>query len=97
MDGLLHLGHNRAAEGQQHPTADVAGNEGSNGANGTLKNRQHWPPPITVPAELQEVAESAPRHLLCPITHHILTEPAVTSTGATYERAAITEWLAKAG
>ncbi|GLC73021.1 hypothetical protein PLESTF_001323100 [Pleodorina starrii] len=93
MDGLLHLGH-RAAE-EMHPTANGAANGGGN--NTTLKNRQHWPPPVKVPAEMQESAELAPKHLLCPITHHILTEPAVTSTGATYERSAIVEWLTKAG
>ncbi|GFR48551.1 hypothetical protein Agub_g10450 [Astrephomene gubernaculifera] len=91
MDGIRHLGH-RAAEDLNVAALGVAAT-----ASVTVRRRQHWPPPVSVPAELQETAESAPKHLLCPITHHILTEPAVTSTGATYERSAIVEWLAKAG
>jgi hypothetical protein len=96
MDGLLHLGHHRAGE-DLHPTANGAGQNGSGAGAAAAKSRQHWPPPVHVPHELQESAELAPKHLLCPITHHILTEPAVTSTGATYERSAIIEWLTKAG
>lgn len=59
------------------------------------RRRPHWPPAVHVPAQLQEHADAAPRHLLCPITHHIMTQPAVTVTGATYEREAIVEWLSK--
>ncbi|GIL44791.1 hypothetical protein Vafri_2281 [Volvox africanus] len=93
MDGAMHVGHQRGAEERhQTPNGDNAGASGAAGLS-----RHHWPPPIDVPVELQETAESAPKHLLCPITHHILTEPAVTSTGATYERTAIIEWLTKAG
>ncbi|KXZ50917.1 hypothetical protein GPECTOR_14g163 [Gonium pectorale] len=91
MGGIRHLGH-RAAEDLQ-AAAHVAGVK----ASMTVQRRQHWPPPVRVSQELQEEAESAPKHLLCPITHHILTEPAVTVTGATYERSAIVEWLSKAG
>ncbi|GLI64978.1 hypothetical protein VaNZ11_008402 [Volvox africanus] len=91
MDGFV--GHQRGAEERhQTPNADNAG-----ASDATGLSRHHWPPPIDVPVELQETTESVPKHLLCPITHHILTEPAVTSTGATYERAAIIEWLTKAG
>ncbi len=85
MDNLLHLGH-----------AGRPGEEPGVTASVTVRRRRHWPPPVAVPARLQEAAEHAPKHLLCPITHHILTEPAVIPTGATYERAAIVQWLEKA-
>ncbi|KAG2491375.1 hypothetical protein HYH03_010372 [Edaphochlamys debaryana] len=107
VDGLLHLAQRNplAAEGEAAgadalDTADAAAHQAHAHAGGgatalvSLKRRQHWPPPLTVAPHLHEIA---PRHLLCPITHHVLSEPAVTSTGATYEREAIVAWLSKAG
>ncbi len=52
----------------------------------------HWPPPVSIPDEVQDV-DDPPRAFICPITHSIMSEPAVTATGASYERSAITEWL----
>lgn len=48
---------------------------------------------LQVPPELEDLPD-VPSYFLCPISHSIMREPAVTSTGATYERSAIQEWLA---
>ncbi|KAG2438159.1 hypothetical protein HXX76_005767 [Chlamydomonas incerta] len=110
--GLLDVGGRHHQRHHHRGAGDFAA-EGADGANDggaaphvpgmgvtacvAVRRRQHWPPPVEVPAALQEEAEHAPRHLLCPITHLILTEPAVTVTGATYERSAIIGWLQQAG
>ncbi|KAF8062902.1 PUB35 [Scenedesmus sp. PABB004] len=52
----------------------------------------HWPKPLQVPEAVEESCV-VPSYFVCPITHSVMTEPAVTATGATYERAAIVEWL----
>ncbi|KAG2450771.1 hypothetical protein HYH02_004608 [Chlamydomonas schloesseri] len=108
--GGLHRHHHHHQGQNPHGDGDFAVEGGADGGAGPphvagtgvtasveVRRRQHWPPPVEVPAALQEEAEHAPRHLLCPITHLILTEPAVTVTGATYERSAIIGWLQQAG
>lgn len=45
-----------------------------------------------VPEEVEENC-IIPHYFICSITHSIMLEPAVTATGATYERYAILEWL----
>lgn len=98
VDGFLgNLAHRADHDPNHHHHRWGGGGRGGVSATVSLRRRQHWPPPVAVPAALQEDAECAPRHLLCPITHHILTEPAVTVTGSTYERSAIVGWLKKAG
>jgi hypothetical protein len=47
---------------------------------------------LQIPEAVEE-AYSVPHYFICPITHSIMLEPAVTSSGATYERSAIMEWL----
>jgi hypothetical protein len=47
---------------------------------------------LKVPEHIEELC-SVPHYFVCPITHSIMQEPAVTVTGATYERVAILEWL----
>jgi hypothetical protein len=46
-----------------------------------------------VPVELED-ADNLPRAFMCPITHELMRQPAVTASGASYERAAIAQWLA---
>eukprot|EP00198_Chlamydomonas_reinhardtii_P002386 XP_001691722.1 low-CO2-induced U-box protein [Chlamydomonas reinhardtii] len=84
--GGLHHHHRQGAGGFAGEDADGANDGGV---------RPHVPG-TGVTACVVEEAEHAPRHLLCPITHLILTEPAVTVTGATYERSAIIGWLQQA-
>mmetsp|Transcript_16436 Transcript_16436/g.48706 ORF Transcript_16436/g.48706 Transcript_16436/m.48706 type:complete len:92 (+) Transcript_16436:415-690(+) len=36
-----------------------------------------------------------PGSFVCPITHELLEDPVVTADGQTYERHAITNWLAR--
>jgi hypothetical protein len=47
---------------------------------------------LQIPEPVEEAC-SVPHYFICPITHSIMLEPAVTSSGATYERSAIMEWL----
>jgi hypothetical protein len=46
---------------------------------------------------LTEAIEEAPHAFVCPITTSVMTNPVVLSSGNTYEKASITEWLAKEG
>jgi hypothetical protein len=46
---------------------------------------------------LAEVIEEPPDAFVCPITTSVMSNPVVLSSGNTYEKASITEWLAKEG
>lgn len=48
------------------------------------------------PLPILRAGSVCPKHFLCPITHEVLQEPVVASDGFTYEKQAITKWLAKA-
>jgi hypothetical protein len=50
------------------------------------------PAALSIPAEVAEL-DDAPKPFVCPITHGLMSEPAVTASGASYERAAISQWL----
>ena len=41
----------------------------------------HWPPPLSVPQDLEDDEASAPEQFKCPITLAIMTEPALTPNG----------------
>lgn len=51
----------------------------------------HWPPPIHVANVPPHV--DPPAFALCPITYTVMTEPAITPRGTTYDRAALEEWI----
>ena len=51
----------------------------------------HWPPPLVVPSWIKE--EDIPEFHKCPITFALMTEPASTSWGHSYDRSAISQWL----
>ncbi|MEW5316882.1 MAG: hypothetical protein WDW38_008224 [Sanguina aurantia] len=68
----------------------------------------HWPPGLNIPAALDELMAAmdggqdgggcggdleVPLAFICPITHSIMRQPAVTGTGASYEQEAIEKWL----
>ncbi|CAL5222071.1 g4373 [Coccomyxa viridis] len=53
----------------------------------------HWPPALAIPQELEDDEVAAPEQFKCPITLAIMTEPALTPNGMTYERPAILKWL----
>ena len=57
--------------------------------NGTAKT---WPPPIAVPAEIED--GDIPEYFICPITGCIMRQPAMTPEGVTYDYDALVEWLA---
>eukprot|EP01102_Stenamoeba_stenopodia_P013543 TRINITY_DN4409_c0_g1_i2.p1 TRINITY_DN4409_c0_g1~~TRINITY_DN4409_c0_g1_i2.p1 ORF type:complete len:390 (+),score=76.40 TRINITY_DN4409_c0_g1_i2:139-1308(+) len=65
------------------------------------KRNQLKPPEDTVFPPALEIetkdldADSVPQHFLCPITRCIMTQPAITDHGNTYELSAIREWLKK--
>ena len=50
---------------------------------------------LQVPPEFADRTD-VPDSFICPITHNIMRQPAVLLSGATYERDAITTWLASA-
>lgn len=61
------------------------------------------PPPPAGPAPLEPLSahgvpaaalDAAPEHLLCPVTTELMLDPVCAADGHTYERAAITAWLA---
>ncbi|EFJ52638.1 hypothetical protein VOLCADRAFT_102616 [Volvox carteri f. nagariensis] len=52
----------------------------------------HWPPALDVPAWLDDWP-NAPEAFRCPITQSLMREPAQASSGVTYERPAIVQWL----
>ncbi|PRW60572.1 Flowering time control FPA isoform A [Chlorella sorokiniana] len=37
---------------------------------------------------------SLPQHFICPLSHQVMTDPVIAADGVTYERQAISEWLA---
>ncbi|EIE23090.1 U-box-domain-containing protein [Coccomyxa subellipsoidea C-169] len=53
----------------------------------------HWPPPLVIPEELEDMEVEVPDVFKCPITLGIMTEPAQTPQGMTYERASIMKWV----
>ena len=56
-----------------------------------------WPAPLIIPPAIAADA-NAPDALVCPITQCLMTEPAlVTSSGRTYDRGAISRWIAEHG
>eukprot|EP00878_Enallax_costatus_P013032 GHUV01013617.1.p1 GENE.GHUV01013617.1~~GHUV01013617.1.p1 ORF type:complete len:294 (+),score=91.23 GHUV01013617.1:897-1778(+) len=77
MAALVAQNHHRA------PTA---------GGNKPTRDGVYWPKPVEVPEDVEEHCP-IPHYFICSITHSIMLEPAVTATGATYERTAILEWL----
>lgn len=52
----------------------------------------HWPPPLEVPSWMEEEC-TVPDAFRCPITLSIMKEPTQASSGVTYERSAIFQWL----
>ncbi|GBF99252.1 hypothetical protein Rsub_11777 [Raphidocelis subcapitata] len=52
----------------------------------------HWPPPLPIPRELDD-APDAPEAFRCPITLALMREPTQATSGITYERTAIMQWL----
>ncbi|GLC36675.1 hypothetical protein PLESTB_000129100 [Pleodorina starrii] len=58
-----------------------------------------WPPPLELPAEALGWCESVPHGFLCPITHSLMTQPALlvspqlSEASPTYELSAIRQWL----
>ena len=42
---------------------------------------------------LDKFMNSVPEEYLCPITHHIMTDPVTTEDGHTYDRKAIENWF----
>lgn len=65
------------------------------GAEGSAALLQFWPPPLPIPASLEDDA-AVPAAFRCPITYEVMREPAVAVSGQTYERDAITRWLSGA-
>eukprot|EP00798_Chlamydomonas_sp_ICE-L_P030247 gene30247-35231_t len=57
-------------------------------------NAIHWPPPLEITSWLEEECE-IPYAFRCPITLTIMREPTSASSGITYERHAIFQWLAR--
>ncbi|KAF6258058.1 hypothetical protein COO60DRAFT_1460844 [Scenedesmus sp. NREL 46B-D3] len=57
-----------------------------------LQEAVHWPRPLMIPEPVGESC-SVPHYFICPITHSIMLEPAVTSSGTTSEGSAIMQWL----
>ena len=53
----------------------------------------HAPPPLCLPADLEDSAEEAPADFVCPIKHTVMTDPVVGPAGVSYERAALLQWL----
>jgi hypothetical protein len=66
---------------QHAPSAAAAPPAGAAGGRGVLKS-------------LTQALASVADRLCCPITHDPFVDPVVAADGVTYERAAITEWLA---
>lgn len=60
-----------------------------------------WPEPLAISEEVDELPNSeVPRGFLCPITQAIMRQPALllhdaTVTPSTYEKEAISQWLAE--
>ncbi|KAJ9518483.1 hypothetical protein QJQ45_018518 [Haematococcus lacustris] len=52
----------------------------------------HWPPPLDFPTWVEEHC-AVPDAFRCPITLTIMREPTQASSGVTYERHAIFQWL----
>ncbi|GIL78387.1 hypothetical protein Vretifemale_7799 [Volvox reticuliferus] len=58
-----------------------------------------WPPPLDLPAEALNWNDAVPHGFLCPITHSIMTQPALlvspqlSEASPTYELSAIRQWL----
>lgn len=52
----------------------------------------HWPPPLDLPSWLEEECR-VPDAFKCPITLSVMKEPTQASSGVTYERSAIFQWL----
>ncbi|GLI66432.1 hypothetical protein VaNZ11_010230 [Volvox africanus] len=58
-----------------------------------------WPPPLDLPAEVLNWNDAVPHGFLCPITHSIMTQPALlvspqlSEASPTYELSAIRQWL----
>lgn len=80
-------GRGRADGAAEHP--------GRGGDDDTVPPLQFWPPPLPIPASLEDDA-AVPTAFRCPITYEIMREPAVALSGQTYERDAITRWLSGA-
>lgn len=55
-------------------------------------SNMRWPPPLSIPAELEDDSR-VPDAFKCPITLAIMYEPTQATSGQTYERSAITQWL----
>lgn len=60
-----------------------------------------WPAPLAISEEVDDLPNSeVPRGFLCPITQAIMRQPALllhdaTVTPSTYEKEAISQWLAE--
>lgn len=54
-----------------------------------------WPPPIRLPSALGSGSGGPPppEELICALTRSLMTEPAVTERGTTFERSAMLAWL----
>jgi len=66
-----------------------------------MEDDEDLPPPLPPPRALAKSARALslagvdlPPSFVCPITHELLEDPVVTADGQTYERHAITSWLA---
>eukprot|EP00892_Ulva_mutabilis_P000162 jgi/Ulvmu1/10146/UM006_0100.1 len=80
-----------AAPGSPEATAQYSGRSDTS----LLGQPRFWPPPLTVPAAFEDDL-CVPQAFRCPITYEIMREPAIALSGQTYERSAITRWLAGA-
>ena len=50
-----------------------------------------WPEPLKIPENLN--ADEISKYFICPITNCIMTQPAITPYGITYEYGALMKWL----
>ncbi|EOD06761.1 hypothetical protein EMIHUDRAFT_218819 [Emiliania huxleyi CCMP1516] len=56
---------------------------------------KHWPAALVLPGSLDSL--DVPPGFVCPITHSIMTTPACTPTGESFEFSALAEWVSKSG
>ena len=58
---------------------------------------KHWPAALVLPDSLDSLRLDVPPGFVCPITHSIMTTPACTPTGESFEFSALAEWVSKSG
>ncbi|KAI8472927.1 MAG: hypothetical protein J3K34DRAFT_519304 [Monoraphidium minutum] len=72
--------------------AAAAGAGAAAAAAAPVSRPVHWPPPLFIPRELDDLPD-APEAFRCPITLALMREPTQATSGITYERTAIVQWL----